>query len=161
MDESLIKKFTERATEQNAEVMTVDSGSVASAVVKVARESGLKTFSASGGLSRSIKEALSDVGLAEIEPPADIAVTDASWAIAETGTLVIKGSRRRFITSEMHIAVVEGSRLLANLEKITFSEETSPFLTLVTGPSRTADIERILVLGAHGPRRLVVLIVQE
>jgi L-lactate dehydrogenase complex protein LldG len=163
MDESLIKKFMERAGEQNAEVLTVDSGSVAATVGEIARESGLKTFSVSEGLSQSqsVRDALKDAGLAECEPPAEVAVTGASWAVAETGTLVIRGSRRRFITSEIHVAVVEGSRLLKNLEDIQFSGETSPFLTLVSGPSRTADIERVLVLGAHGPRRLVVLVIRE
>jgi L-lactate dehydrogenase complex protein LldG len=161
MDESLIKKFIDRAGEQNAEVSTVDSGSVAAAVGKIARESGLKTFSVSEGLSQSVKDALKDAGLADSEPPAGIAVTGAAWAVAETGTLVIRGSRRQFITSELHVAVVEGSRLLKNLDDMPFSGETLPFLTLVTGPSRTADIERVLVLGAHGPRRLVVLIIRE
>jgi L-lactate dehydrogenase complex protein LldG len=161
MDESLIKKFIDRATEQNAEVLTVDSGLVAATVGKVARESGLRTFSVSEGLSQSVKDALKDAGLSDSEPPADIAVTGAAWAVAETGTLVVRGSRRRFITSEVHVAVVEGSRMLANLEDIPFFGENSPFLTLVTGPSRTADIERILVLGAHGPRRLVVLVIRE
>lgn len=161
MDESLINKFIERATEQDTEVLTVKSGTIAAVVGKVAMESGLKTFSVSDGLTQSVKDALIDAGLAEREPPADISVTWAEWAVAETGTLVLRGSRRRFITSEVHVAVVEGSRLLVNLEDIPFSGETSPFLTLVTGPSRTADIERTLVLGAHGPRRLVVLVVRE
>ncbi len=161
MDESLINKFIDRATEQNTEVLTVESHAIAAAVGKVAKESGLKTFSVSDGLPQLVKDALIDAGLADSEPPADIAVTDAAWAVAETGTLVIRGSRRQFITSEVHVAVVEGSRLLANLEDISFSGETAPFLTLVTGPSRTADIERTLVLGAHGPRRLVVLVVRE
>jgi L-lactate dehydrogenase complex protein LldG len=163
MDESLIKKFIDRAGEQNAEVLTVDSGSVAATVGEIVRESGLKTFSVSEGLSQaqSVRDALKDAGLADSEPPAGIAVTDASWAVAETGTLVIRGSRRRFITSEVHVAILEGSRLLKDLEDVPFSVEASPFLTLVTGPSRTADIERVLVLGAHGPRRLVVLVIQE
>jgi L-lactate utilization protein LutC len=161
MDEALIRKFIERAGEQNAEVLTVDSGSAAAAVGEIARKSGLKTFSVSEGLSQSVKDALKDAGLANSEPPAGIAVTDASWAVAETGTIVVMGSRRRFITSEVHVAILDGSKLLNNLEDIPLGQETDPFLTLVTGPSRTADIERVLVLGAHGPRRLVVLVVRE
>ena len=35
------------------------------------------------------------------------------------------------------------------------------FITLITGPSRTGDIERILVLGAHGPKKLTVVIIEE
>jgi L-lactate utilization protein LutC len=141
--------------------LTVDSGSSAAAVGEIARKSGLKTFSVSEGLSQSVKDALKDAGLANSEPPAGIAVTDASWAVAETGTIVVMGSRRRFITSEVHVAILDGSKLLNNLEDIPLGQETDPFLTLVTGPSRTADIERVLVLGAHGPRRLVVLVVRE
>jgi L-lactate utilization protein LutC len=158
MDETLINKFIERATEQDAEVLTVETGAVPEAISKLARESGMKTFSVSEGMPPSVKEALNAAGLSEAGPPAGIAVTGASWAVAETGTLVIEGQRRQFITAEVHVVVIDGSKMLGNLDDIPFGEEQSSSLTLVTGPSRTADIERVLVLGAHGPRRLVVLI---
>jgi L-lactate utilization protein LutC len=158
MDEALIKQFMERAAEHDAEVLLVESGGVPGAIEDIARDSGMKTFSVSKGLEPAVGEALQNSGLAEAEPPADIAVTGASWAVAETGSLLIKGPRRRFITSEVHVAVVDGSSVLKNLDDIPFGLEAAPYLTLVTGPSRTADIERVLVLGAHGPRRLVVLI---
>jgi len=158
MDETLINKFMERATEQDAEVLLVKAGTAAEAIGKLALDSGLKTFSVSEGMPPSVSEALKAAGLSEAEPPADIAVTGASWAVAETGTLVIEGQRRRFITAEVHVVIIDGSKMLEDLADIPFGEEGAPFLTLVTGPSRTADIERVLVLGAHGPRRLVVLI---
>jgi len=158
MDEALISKFIERATEQDAEVMTVGAGTAAEAIGKLARESGLKSFSVAEGTAPAVAEALKAAGLSESTPPSELAVTGASWAVAETGTLVIKGTRRQFITAETHVVVLDGAKMLDNLDDIPFGEETAPFLTLVTGPSRTADIERVLVLGAHGPRRLVVLI---
>ena len=158
MDEAMIKKFIERAQEQHAEVLTVESGSVADAVGKIALESGARTFSLSDDLQFPVADALKEAGLQECPPPADIAVTGASWAVAETGTLVIEGSRRLFITSGTHIAVVSAVKLLSSLDDIPLAEGLTPPFTFVTGPSRTADIERVLVLGAHGPRRLVVLL---
>jgi L-lactate dehydrogenase complex protein LldG len=161
MDETLITMFTERAEAQDAEVLRVNSGDLSAAIENIVRESGLATFSISEGLAHRIKEALSGEGLAEASQPTDIAVTGAAWAVAETGSLLIRGSRRGFMTSEMHVAVVDASSILRDLDDIPFGMEAEPFLTIITGPSRTADIERVLVLGAHGPRRLVVLIVTE
>jgi L-lactate dehydrogenase complex protein LldG len=158
MDENLISKFIERAQEQHAEVLTVESGLIADAIKKIALESGARTFSLSDDLQFPITDTLKEVGLQECPPPADVAVTGASWAVAETGTIVIEASRRLFITSGTHIAVVSATKLLSSLDDLPLIDGLTPPFTLVTGPSRTADIERVLVLGAHGPRRLVVVL---
>ena len=96
---------------------------------------------------------------------ADLGVTAAQWAIAETGTLVLVGDEERHrlasLLPPVHIALLHRSRILANLGEAlgTLRRPLSPAVTFVTGPSRTADIELQLVIGVHGPRELHVVVV--
>lgn len=97
-----------------------------------------------------------------------VSVTGAYAGIAETGTLVFVSDRTTPTTlnflPETHIAVLARERLVAHLEDVWArlrNERTFPPRTVnfITGPSRTGDIELQLELGAHGPRRLHVLLV--
>jgi L-lactate dehydrogenase complex protein LldG len=96
---------------------------------------------------------------------ADLGITAAQWAIAETGTLVLVGDEERHrlasLLPPVHIALLPNSRVLANLGEAlkTLNRPLSPAVTFVTGPSRTADIELQLVIGVHGPRELHVVVV--
>ena len=63
----------------------------------------------------------------------------------------------------IHVAVVPASRLVPDLGALfqRLSPAQTRYLALVTGPSRTADIERVLTIGVHGPARLVVVVVDD
>ncbi len=97
---------------------------------------------------------------------ADFGITSADYALADTGTLVMLSSpqeaRLVSLLPPAHLAVVPSSRLLGSLDEL-FSllprpaEQTSS-MVLITGPSRTADIEQILVRGVHGPGHITVVI---
>ena len=98
---------------------------------------------------------------------ADFGITSADYALADTGTLVMIASPReaRLISllPPAHIAVVPRDRILTGLDELFSivplpSGETSS-MVLITGPSRTADIEQILVRGVHGPGRITVVTV--
>ncbi len=158
MDMVLIEKFIQRAQEQNAEVRLLEGGGLCKALLEVARGAGASTFSVSGDLGAEVAETLSGAGLKKTDLSADVTITGSTWAIAETGTVVVAGSRSIFITADVHVVVANSSSIVADPEDVPFSEALEPPFTLVTGPSRTSDIERVLVLGAHGPRRLVILI---
>ena len=102
------------------------------------------------------------------EPEDRVSVTGAYAGIAETGTLVFVSDRETPTTlnflPETHVAVLARDRLVAHLEDVWTllrAERTRPPRTVnfITGPSRTGDIELQLELGAHGPRRLHVLLV--
>jgi L-lactate dehydrogenase complex protein LldG len=104
--------------------------------------------------------------LRELCATVDIGITSADYALADTGTLVILASPReaRMISllPPAHIAVVPRGRILTGLDEL-FSllpnpAEVSSSMVLITGPSRTADIEQILVRGVHGPGRLTVVV---
>ncbi len=94
-------------------------------------------------------------------------ITGADYALADTGTLVMLSSRQeaRLISllPPVYIAVIAHERLLTGLDELLSilpkpAEQTSS-MVLITGPSRTADIEQILVRGVHGPGEIHVVVV--
>ncbi|MCW5977290.1 MAG: lactate utilization protein [Bryobacteraceae bacterium] len=98
---------------------------------------------------------------------AGVGVTSADYALADTGTLVMLASpaeaRVVSLLPPVHLAVVPASRLLTGLDEL-FSILPDPSastssMVLITGPSRTADIEQILVRGVHGPGEIHVVLV--
>ncbi len=105
--------------------------------------------------------------LREICATVDIGITSADYALADTGTLVLLSSPReaRMISllPPAHIAVVPRERILTGLDELFAllpnPAEASSSMVLITGPSRTADIEQILVRGVHGPGQLTVIVV--
>lgn len=107
-------------------------------------------------------------GRAAIEDTAS--VTPAFAAIAETGTLMMCSSADRPSTlnfvPDNHIVVLGRAQVTGTLEQALeklreFSPEMPRTLNLISGPSRTADIEQQMIMGAHGPRRLHVILVDE
>jgi len=96
---------------------------------------------------------------------ADIGITGADFAIAETGTIVLvhrgRHDRGPSLLPPVHVAIVNVERLVARLDDLSpyLSKATAANITFVTGPSRTADIEQTLTLGAHGPREVHVILV--
>jgi len=97
---------------------------------------------------------------------ADIGITSADYVLADTGTLVMLSTQReaRLISllPPAHLAVVRRERILTGLDELMAilpdpAAETSS-MVLITGPSRTADIEQILVRGVHGPGQITVVI---
>jgi L-lactate utilization protein LutC len=98
---------------------------------------------------------------------ADIGITSADFALADTGTIVLlAGARESRLVSllpPVHVAVFPRSAILTGLDEL-FSVLPDPAgqtssMVLITGPSRTADIEQILVRGVHGPGTVHAVIV--
>jgi len=97
----------------------------------------------------------------------DAALGVAPYAIAETGTLVFLSDTTRpaswHFRPGLEVAVVRSESILPHLESVLARAKIAGRLphtvNLVTGPSRTGDIEQTLELGAHGPKALVILVV--
>jgi L-lactate dehydrogenase complex protein LldG len=97
----------------------------------------------------------------------DVGITSADYARADTGTLVMFSSREeaRMISllPPVHLAVVRTDRILTGLDQLFTLEplpgQRSSSMVLITGPSRTADIEQILIRGVHGPGELHVVVI--
>jgi len=100
---------------------------------------------------------------------AEVGVTAADFALAETGTLALltKPGQERSLSllPPVHLAVVRRDQIIAGIENLfpALDQIGADFrgLTLVSGPSLTGDIEMVLVLGMHGPGRLIVLLWSE
>jgi L-lactate dehydrogenase complex protein LldG len=101
-----------------------------------------------------------------------VSVTPCHAAIAETGTLMLISGAQNPTTlnflPETHIAVVRGDQVVATYEdgwdrlRAGKTAEVLPrTVNFITGPSRTADIEQHIELGAHGPRRLHIVLVED
>lgn len=96
-----------------------------------------------------------------------VGITAVLAGIAETGSLVVCGGQGRSLRAsllpEIHVAVLYASQLVASPEKAFRLPAVagSPAAVLVTGPSRTADIEMTLTIGVHGPAELHVFLVDD
>jgi len=98
---------------------------------------------------------------------ADFGITSADYALSDTGSLVMIASpedaRLISLLPPVHIAVVPVDRLLSGLDElytlIPKPADRTSSMVFITGPSRTADIEQLLVRGVHGPGEIHVVIV--
>lgn len=90
-------------------------------------------------------------------------ITRAAAAIAETGTIVLNDAttsrRLAALTPWVHIAVVERARIFADLPEAVAALGPDSNVIWVTGPSKTADVEGILIEGVHGPGIQIALVV--
>lgn len=99
----------------------------------------------------------------------DVGITTCDALVAQTGTLVVtslsSGGRALSVLPPHHLVIARRDQLVADLPaafeaiQAKYAPDYPSMISLVTGPSRTGDIERILVLGAHGPKKLTVVMV--
>jgi L-lactate dehydrogenase complex protein LldG len=119
----------------------------------------------------TLRQYAGDAGLGVTEAPllqADIGVTGCECLVAQTGSVVIStlasGGRALSVFPPVHLVVARRSQLVADLPaamallRDRYPGRWPSQLSVVTGPSRTSDIEKVLVLGAHGPKRLAVYV---
>jgi len=99
----------------------------------------------------------------------DAGVTGCEVLVAQTGGIMVSvqsaGGRALSVLPPHHVVIARSSQMVPDLTaafehvKRKYGKAFPSFMGFITGPSRTGDIERILVLGAHGPKRLTVLLV--
>lgn len=98
----------------------------------------------------------------------EVGITGCEFLIAHTGSAMVssaqKGGRQLFVYPPVHVIVARKSQIVDCLESAysaiqnKYPENLPSQITIITGPSRTADIEKTLVMGAHGPKELRVFI---
>lgn len=98
----------------------------------------------------------------------EVGITGCEFLVAHTGSVMVssaqKGGRQMFVYPPVHIIVANKSQLVDYLERAysgiqqKYGINLPSQITIITGPSRTADIEKTLVMGAHGPRELHVFL---
>ncbi|MFW5822436.1 MAG: LutC/YkgG family protein [Tangfeifania sp.] len=104
----------------------------------------------------------------EIPENIEVGITGCEFLVAQTGSALVssaqKGGRKMFIFPPIHVIIASKNQMVNSLEEAyraiseKYAENLPSQLLLITGPSRTADIEKTLTLGAHGPKELHVLI---
>ena len=99
----------------------------------------------------------------------DMGVTRVDFGIAETGTLVLNSdseeTRLSTMLCETHVAILDEGKIretaLSMADELNdLVKHPSSYTAFITGASRTADIERVLALGVHGPLELIILLVE-
>lgn len=167
----LLERFKQQALRMSDTVNQVEAPrDVPAAVARYLTEQGL----ASSAIAWATLSALAwaEAGLAvEFRPPRNedlVGITGSFCAVAETGTLLLMSGANTWSSAallpETHIAIVHRSRIVAGMEEafaLARAEqgELPRALNFISGPSRTGDIEQTIVLGAHGPYRVHVIIV--
>ena len=138
------------------EGLTTDS---ASAVLRLSSDGcQITSISRHNGLQGGLKETLSVI---------DAGIVEADYAIASTGTLVMVADavrpRSLSLVPPINIVLLRSSHILPDLAAVLRSVGPRTIMAhpmvLVTGPSRTADIEKRIVIGVHGPKELHVVII--
>ena len=99
-----------------------------------------------------------------------VGITACDAFIAQTGSILLTarsaGGRALSVLPPHHVVVAQFNQLVPDLPaafellQAKYRDDYPSFITFITGPSRTGDIERILVLGAHGPKNLTVILIQ-
>jgi L-lactate dehydrogenase complex protein LldG len=95
----------------------------------------------------------------------DLGVTGVDAALPETGTLLLRSSPEKprvvSLLPRVHLAILRPSALRADLHQAFAEVKEDGYVVLITGPSRTADIELTLTLGVHGPKSLHAWLLDE
>jgi L-lactate dehydrogenase complex protein LldG len=164
----LVERFVTMALETQASLARVSAeAEVAGAVAGFLAEAGLApVVTASPALSHLDWTGV-QVRFGAAQPGDLVSVTPTFRAVAETGSLVTlsgvdRPSTLHFIP-DIHIALVKASEVVGAYEDAWTALRKAGAIprtfNLITGPSRTADIEQSLLLGAHGPRRLHIVLI--
>ncbi|KJS83520.1 MAG: hypothetical protein JM58_12570 [Peptococcaceae bacterium BICA1-8] len=180
--EELFKSFKEKAEALTVKVIRVDSKTNAEkAIIEEIKAANIKL---AVGVPMTLVDALSiqeslkgdgiefslDLDRNLIEQ-AQFGVSQFDLGIAELGTIVqdAESVHKRLVSMlpPTHLAVISTKTIIETfadslevIEKV-YNGEPSNFIAFVTGPSKTADIERVLTIGVHGPGRLIIVCVDE
>jgi L-lactate dehydrogenase complex protein LldF len=169
--------FARRVADYRADVRVLGVGDLATAIRSAFLERGAMRIGVPPGLPAAWRadslELVEDRGLTARDLAAlDGVVTGCTVAIAETGTIVLagggpaEGRRALSLVPDLHICIVRSPQIVELVTEATVAvadlvvRERRP-VTFISGPPATSDIELSRVEGVHGPRTLVVLIVNE
>lgn len=133
---------------------------------QLATHKGELTNSLTSALNVSVLSTDDGYDVHELER-CDVGITGCEAMVAQTGSILVtsrtSGGRALSVLPPHHIVLARRDQLVRDLPaafaliKQRYGSNYPSMISFITGPSRTGDIERILVLGAHGPKRLTVL----
>ena len=185
--ESLIKQFMDRYEALNGVVHPVEGSNEAVRMVNsILKEAAAERIALAGlppDLSNAIIKQCEGDGIQVLRPPfnnsglphsidtAEVGITGAAFAIAETGTLVefTRDDSLRLVSSlpEIHIGIIDAQDIIEKLFEAAApirdfygQDPGNGVVTFISGPSRSGDIEMRLTLGVHGPRSSHAIVIR-
>jgi L-lactate dehydrogenase complex protein LldG len=173
MDTDLVERFKQQALRMADTVDEVGTQSeVPAAVARYLDQLGIPRNAIAWGTLNQLGWSAAGIEV-DFRPPMNddlVGITGSFCAVAETGTLMLLSGEQTYASAsllpETHIAILHRSRIVAAMEDgfaLVRSElgELPRSISFISGPSRTGDIEQTIVLGAHGPYRVHVIIVMD
>ena len=135
----------------------------------ITSNSWAQVFCRESQLLKILQDPLKGILIKEDLPEADVSITTCEALIARTGSVMMSSAqesgRTVSVYAPVHICIAYTSQLVYDirdaLEMLSakYKENIPSFITLATGPSRTADIEKTLVVGVHGPKDVYVFLI--
>ncbi|MCW8859213.1 MAG: lactate utilization protein [Deltaproteobacteria bacterium] len=175
-DNQLIDRFSETAINVGAEVIAVDSVAQAAEFIAEKITGPLLVPAFASGSRFKLKAVLKKAGVAVIDSDfraeaeqAAAGITGVNFAIADTGSLVLESTAEdirlattlppiQFALLDPEKIVADGMEAVVPMRQLHKRDERN-YIAYITGPSRTADIERVLTIGVHGPKELFIFLV--
>ncbi len=152
----------------DAAILAIQSLAANEGWKKIAFHHGELAGAAARSLALPAIETRDGYALDELES-CDAGLTECECLVAQTGSVLISsigsGGRALSVLPPHHIVLARRSQMVPDLTaaiesvRAKYNGQFPGFLSFITGPSRTGDIERILVLGAHGPKKLTILVI--
>lgn len=174
--EEQVKQFHANATDLKADFHLLANASELSSILagirdsegwkKVASHRGNLTLPVCKGLGLPTQIVEENYDKNEMES-CDAGITECDALVAQTGSVLVTsrsaGGRALSVLPPHHVVLARRNQMVADLPaafallKQKYATDYPSMISFITGPSRTGDIERILVLGAHGPKKLTIL----
>lgn len=158
-----------RLADYGALVRRVPAAGAPAAIAAELREHAARRIAVPAGLPADWVAALPEpwpdqprLSIAELAA-VDAVITSVTVAVAQTGTIVLdhgpgQGRRELTLVPDVHLALVASDEILATVPDTVAALDPRSPLTWISGPSATSDIELTRVQGVHGPRTLIVII---
>jgi len=179
------KLLIEKLQENRAEVYSIPSTSLTDTLTTIATEKGYKTWlfgknlSGTEQISRALESVSNEISVIQYDSDyetlrealfhqVEVSVTSVKAAIAETGTLILvpdkNEPRMMSLIPPVHIAILKQSDIVTSFQQVAdnppWQGKNMPTnILFISSPSKTADIQQTIAYGAHGPKELIVLIV--
>jgi L-lactate dehydrogenase complex protein LldG len=170
---ALTERFRQRASQAGATVQTVpDAAAAVAAIGEMARRLEATRMTSTPEGARFAPAGALVGGSVSGVADADLGVSVGRLGVAETGSVLLGSNdpqaRMVGMLAKTHVVVVSASAVVPSLDEAATTVRTLAqpgadqlrYMGFVTGPSRTADIERVLTIGVQGPRALHVVLIE-
>lgn len=173
----LLAAFDAQASRIGSTVHRAEQGEVPGRVAQILGDANCRTVAVAREVAERVPiiQALSNTGMSlvptgELWPTrrADGGISVARLGVAETGSTLLHSTsedRRVELCVDVHVVLLDAALLVPTLDAAfsalrAISAKPPAYASLVSGPSRSADIERQITIGVHGPRALHVLLIE-